>query len=65
MQQRAWFEMAKNCVISKTSRTKVVGGVNPVKEILTTWATFQIKNAKLYIPVCTLSINDNIRFSEI
>ena len=27
-------------------------------------STFQIKNAKLYVPVVTLSINDNIKFLE-
>ena len=27
-------------------------------------ATFQIHNAKLYVPVVTLSINDNIKFLE-
>ena len=27
-------------------------------------ATFQISNAKLYVPVVTLSINDNINFLE-
>ena len=30
----------------------------------TTGATFQINNAKLYVPVVTLSINDNIKFLE-
>ena len=25
-------------------------------------ASFQIKNAKLYVPVVTMSINDNIKF---
>ena len=30
----------------------------------TTSAMFQINNAKLYVPVFTLSINDNINFSE-
>ena len=27
-------------------------------------ATFQINNAKLYVPVVTLSMNDNIKFLE-
>ena len=27
-------------------------------------ATFQINNAKLYVPVATLSINDNIKVLE-
>ena len=30
----------------------------------TTSATFQINNAKLYVPVVTSSINDNIKFWE-
>ena len=29
-----------------------------------TGATFQIKNPKLYVPVVTLSINDNIKCLE-
>ena len=29
-----------------------------------TGVTFQINNAKLYVPVVTLSINDNIKFLE-
>ena len=29
-----------------------------------TGATFQINNTKLYAPVVTLSINDNIKFLE-
>ena len=32
--------------------------------IQTTRATFQINNAKFYVPVVTLSINDNIKFLE-
>ena len=39
-------------------------GDNPVAPIQTTRATFQINNAKLYFPVVTLSINDNIKFLE-
>ena len=32
--------------------------------IQTTAVTFQINNAKLYVPVVTLSVNDNIDFLE-
>ena len=32
--------------------------------IHTTEATFEIDNAKLYVPVFTLSVNDNIKFLE-
>ena len=34
----------------------------PVNPIQTTWTSFQTNNAKLYVPVATLSINDNIKF---
>ena len=30
----------------------------------TTSATFQINNAKIYVPVVTFSVNDNIKFLE-
>ena len=33
-------------------------------ETATASATFQINNDKLYAPVVTLSINDNIKFLE-
>ena len=32
--------------------------------IQTTGAIFQINNAKLYVPVVTLSVNDNSKFLE-
>ena len=35
-----------------------------VAAIQTTGTSFQINNAKLYVPVVTLSINDNIKFLE-
>ena len=35
-----------------------------MEAIQTTGATFQINNAKLYVPVVSLSINDNIKFLE-
>ena len=61
----------KNCVISEISRTAAMAE-NPdlkphipaVAAAATTSAMFQINNAKLYVPVFTLSINDNINFSE-
>ena len=55
---------ARNCVISELSRTPEVAGHNPVEAILTTSATLQINNAKLYVPVVTWPINDNIKFLE-
>ena len=39
-------------------------GDNPAETITTTSATSQINNAKLYVPVITLSINNNINFLE-
>ena len=60
---------ARNCILSEISRTfrAVDPNVNPVVYQVTsqtTSAIFQINNAKLYVPVVTLSINDNIRFLE-
>ena len=37
---------------------------NLVDSIQTTGAIFQINNAKLYVPVVTFSVNDNIKFLE-
>ena len=41
-----------------------MGGANPADATLTTRGTFQVNNDKLYIPVVTLSINNNIKFLE-
>ena len=62
---------SKETMISETSiapRVPAYPDANPpvltVAAILLTGATFQINNAKLYVPVVTLSINDNIKFLE-
>ena len=62
---------SKEYMISEISiRPPVVGSpdanlsVPEVSAIQATGATFQINNAKLYVPVVTLSINDNIKFLE-
>ena len=55
---------SENCVISAISRRAAMAGDNPVNSTLTTGATFQINNAKLYVHVVHLSINDNIKFLE-
>ena len=62
---------SKICIISEiliTSRIPANSDANPpaqeVGAIQTTGATFQINNAKLYVPLVTLSINDNIKFLE-
>ena len=56
----------KTCVISDISRTFRPVGNLPVQDVVaaTTGAIFQINNAKRYVPVVTLSINDNIPFLE-
>ena len=61
--------MEKNCVISEVSGTFRAVDPNADSvvyqvETATTRATFQINNAKLYVPVITLSINGNIKFLE-
>ena len=62
---------SKECLISEISVVPRITGnadVNPpvqeVPSIQTTAATLQKDNAKLYVPVVTFSINDNINFSE-
>ena len=56
----------KNCVISEISRIFRAFGDPPEQEvaIATTGATFQINKVKLYVPVATLLINDNIKVLE-
>ena len=62
---------SRYCAISEISRTPAIPAnpnANPpfpaASETQTTSPTFQIDNAKLYVPVATLSINDNIKFLE-
>ena len=52
------------CIVSEISITPEVRGDNPVAVIQTVRATFQINNAKLYVPVVTFSINNNIKCLE-
>ena len=63
------LKWAKYCLIPKISRTltAVDPNVNQVVHELataTSSATFQINNAKLNVPVVSLSFNDNIKFLE-
>ena len=65
------MKCTKNCVISeiyKTSEVPENANANPpyplTQATATTGALFQISNAKLYVPVVTLSINDNIKCLE-
>ena len=62
---------SKECLTSEISITPaIVGSLNARPHVLdepsiqTTGATFQIHNAKLYVPVVMSSTNDNITFSE-
>ena len=47
---------SKYCVTSETSKSPEVERANPTDETLTTGATFQINNAKLYVQVVTKQI---------
>ena len=51
-------------VISEIPRTPEGGGNNPINTTLTTGAIFQINNAKSYVLVVTLFVNDHIKFLE-
>ena len=57
----AW---SRNCTIFKIPRTPEVSGHNPAEATLTTAATFQMNNAKLYVTVVILPINNNVKFLE-
>ena len=52
----------RNCIISEISITAAVAGKKFMEEI--TNAASQINSTKLYVSVVTLSINDNMEFSE-
>ena len=65
------LKWTKNCVISeicKTSEVSANPNANPpyplIQATATTAATFQVDNAKLYVPVVAFSISDNIKFLE-
>ena len=55
---------SKECIIPEISITPKIAGNPPTPARPTTAATFKINNAKLYVPVVTLSINKNIKFLE-
>ena len=58
------LSQAKNCVISEISRTAAVVRHNPVGETLTN-GTFEINSTKFYVPLVTLTINDDTELLEI
>ena len=59
------LKWTKYCVIAEISKTfrAIDRNANPVVYQVET-ATLQINNAKLYVPVLTLFINDNVKFLE-
>ena len=65
------WSWSKECIISKISMIPGLPanpGANPPVQVIevmqTTGIAYQINNIKLYGPVVTLSINDNIKFLE-
>ena len=59
---------SRYCIITGISSSyEAISKTNPVRyqvKSKTTGATFQMNNAKVYVRVVTLSINDNIKFLE-
>ena len=55
---------SKECVISEISITPTIAGNLPNSARQTTRVRFQINNVKLYVPVLTLSIYDDIKFLQ-
>ena len=57
---------SRYCLISEISRTSKAAGNPPTQQMAAQKisATFQINNAKDYVPVVNLPINDNINFIE-
>ena len=57
---------SRYCLISEISRTSKAVGNPPTQQMAAQKisATFQINNAKDYVPVVNLPINDNINFIE-
>ena len=54
----------RNNIISEISRAVLVAGANPAATATITSTTFQINNAKSYVPVVTFSINNNFKLLE-
>ena len=57
----------RKCIISQMSQTPRIPVNLPVQEAAATKTTgvrFQINNPKLYVPVVTLLVNDNVKFLE-
>ena len=65
------LSFSKECIIAETSIIPRISSnlnanplVQDVEAKQTTSATLQINNTKIYVPVVTLSINDNIKLLE-
>ena len=55
---------SKECITSEISIIPSIAGNPPSAARQTTAAIFQINNARLYVLVVTLFINDNFKFLE-
>ena len=62
----SWSEKCILSEISITARVVAEPDANPsvldMVAIQTTGSTFEMNNAKLFVPFVTLNINDNIKF---
>ena len=65
------LSFSKECIIAETSIIPRISSnlnanplVQDVEAKQTTSATLQINNTKIYVPIVTLSINDNIKLLE-
>ena len=66
------LKWSNECIIVSEISRKIAGSSDPNLNLLvqgraatqTAGVRFQINNAKLYVPVVTLSMNDNIKFLE-
>ena len=56
--------MEERMYISEITRIAAVGRDNPVETMEKKGVTSKINDSKLYVPVVTLSINDNIQFQK-
>ena len=62
-----YFSWSKECIISEISKTAAVAAnpINPAEPAMATnCTTLQTNSTKLYVPVVTLSMNNNIKFLE-
>ena len=63
---KLYLSWLRYCIIFEISETSRTFGNPPIQQMTTrtTSVTFRINNPKLYVPLVTLPINDNINFLE-